>query len=283
MNKGDRQFELFDTRDKAGTGTVSGVPKVPLSCPDSLDDEGVLRQLPYAGVGDVQPLCNIVVERRFGDRALPALELLWCRFSGFGKDRIVVEQKVVIETLARLDTQEARARLARIVTERDLPRPLLITGLRAARSASLKLPKPFVASLMDDHEPQVRELAIVLSELAGPDIARLKACLADPQYAVRKAAAIVMGKLGFDADEARTILLSELRRCPMTAVINALLAIADDDIAVHLGRCAQTHPEFAEIIMIGLEDMETDISRKIVRRIRTNLQQLHSPTCATDP
>ena len=126
----------------------------------------------------------------------PALELLWRRFSGLGNDRIVVEQKVVIETLARLDTQEARARLARIVTERDLPRPLLITALRAARSASLKLPKPFVASLMDDHEPQVRELAIVLGELAGPDIARLKACLADPQYAVRKTAATVMGKLG---------------------------------------------------------------------------------------
>ena len=270
MKKGDRQFDLFDTRDKADPGPVSAAAQFPSSCPDGLDDEDVLRQLTDADVCDVQSFCSVIVERRLGDRALPALELLWRKFMGYGHDRVVTEQKVVLETLAMLDTKEAHARLAGIVTGRDLPPPLLITALQAVQSASLKLPKHFVASLLGHCEPHIRELAISLSELAGPDIARLKACLADPHYAVRKAAAIVTGKLGYDDVEARAILLSELRRCPTTAVITALSAIVDDDIAVHLGRCADSHPEFADIIMIELEDMGTDISRKIVRRIRAN-------------
>ena len=246
MRKRDLQFDLFAKRDNAETGAAGAASCFHLPCPDSLEDEEVLDRLPDAGLSDVQPLCHLVAERRLGDRALPALERLWRRFAGFGHERLLLEQKTVLETLAKLDTGKARDLLASIVTGRDFPRPLQLTALRAARAA-------------------------LLSEFSGPETAALKDCLSDPEQAVRKAAAIVMGKLGYVG--AKAILLNELCRCPSDAIIDALSGIVDEEVAVHLGRCANAHPELAERIMLELEDMEIPISRKIAHRIHTNLRQ----------
>ena len=51
-------------------------------------------------------------------------------------------------------------------------------------------------------------------------------------------------------------------------MVDALATIADDDIVVHLGRCAERHPELAGRIAAELEEMQTPRSLKIASRIR---------------
>ena len=160
------------------------------------------------------------------------------RFKGFGHDKPLPEQTAVIETLAKLETAGARQLLAEIA--HDLPSPLLPAALSAALSASLRLPVHVLRPLLADADPRIRELAARLSGFGQPDIGALEACLGDTQPAVRRAAAIVLGQFGHAA--AKVTLLNELRRAPTGDIVEALSAIADDDIVVHLGRCAAAHP-----------------------------------------
>ena len=259
------QFDLFSTRGTVVTDAAAA-PR-PLN-PETLSDEDILDRLPMAGISDVRLLCSLAVRRRLGDRAVPALEVLWRRFKGFGRERPLTEQTAVIETLAGLGTEAAGQALARVVAAHDLPPPLLPAALSAALSASLKLPAHFLRPLLGHADPRIRELAARLSGFGQPDIGALDACLNDTQPAVRRAAAVVLGKFGYAG--ARAILLNELRRTPTGEIVEALSAIADDDIVVHLGRCAEAHPALAGQIAAELEEMETPLSLRVARRIRVD-------------
>ncbi|MYF07838.1 MAG: hypothetical protein F4233_08130 [Rhodospirillaceae bacterium] len=239
--------------------------------PETLSDADILDRIPNARIADVRVLCSLAVERRLGDRAVPALEALWRRFKGFGHDKPLPEQTAVIETLAKLETAGARQLLAEIATAYDLPPPLLPAALSAALSASLRLPVHVLRSLRAHADPRIRELAARLSGFGQRDIGALAACLGDTQPAVQRAAAVVLGQFGHAA--AKAILLSELRRAPTGEIVEALSAIADDDIVVHLGRCAAAHPALAGRIAAELEGMETALSLKVARRIRDDLAE----------
>ena len=257
------QFDLF-----TGGGTVepaAGPADKPFR-PEALSDEDILARIPSAGISDVGLLCNLAIERGLGDRAVPALETLWRRFKGFGYERPEPQQTAAIDTLVKLGTARAKQLLVDIVTARDLPPPLLPAALSAARSAALHLPAHFVRPLLAHADPRIREQAARLSGFGQPDIGALAACLDDTQPAVRRAAAIVLGQFG-DA-RAKAILLSELQRTPTGEIVEALSAIADDDIVVHLGRCADAHPALAGRIAMELEEMETPRSLRVARRIR---------------
>ena len=265
------EAEQFDLFTGGGTVAPAAVPADKPICPETLSDADILDRIPNARIADVRVLCGLAVERGLGDRAVPALEALWRRFKGFGYDRPLPEQTSVIEMLARLETAGARQLLAEIVTARDLPPPLLPAALSAALSASLKLPVHVLRPLLADADPRIRELAAMLSGFGQPDIGALEACLGDTQPAVRRAAAIVLGRFGHAA--AKAILLSELQRAPTGDIVEALAAIDDNDIVVHLGRCADAHPALAGRIAAELEEMETARSLKVARRIRADLAE----------
>ena len=260
---GVRQADLFGDRG-AVTSVAVGAAR-PLS-PNTLSDEELLARLPGARIAEAGLLCGLVVERGLGDRALPALESLWRRFAGFGQDRLLPEQGAVVETLAKIGTAHAREMLAGIVMAPDLPFPLLATALRAALAVSLRLPATFTGPLLAHGDPEIREFAIRLCAHGRSEFSALEACLADTHSAVRRAAAIVLG--GFGRDRAKAVLLPELARQPDGDVVDALAGIADDDIVVHLGRCAEAHPELAGQIAAELEEMQTPRSLKIASRIR---------------
>jgi len=260
------QFDLFSSREPvAPSASSAGQPR----SREVLSDEEILDRLPNAGISEAQPLCNLVIERNLGVRAAPALESLWRRFKGFGRDRPYPEQTAVIETLAKLETAGPKQLLAEIATAHDLPPPLLPAALSAALSASLTLPVHFLRPLLGHADPRIRELAARLSGFGQPDIGALDACLDDTQPAVRRAAAVVLGRFGYAG--ARAILLNELGRTPTGEIVEALSAIADDDIVVHLGRCAEAHPALAGRIAAELEEMETPLSLRVARRIRNDL------------
>ena len=269
MTRAGRQpeAEQFDLFSGGGTVGTAAVPADKPFCPEALSDEDILDRLPDAGIADVRLLCDLIVERGLGDRAVPALEALWRRFKGFGLERPEPQQTAVIETLAKLGTARAKQLLVDIVTAAsDLPPSLLPAALSAALSASPRLPPAFLSPLLAHADSRIRELAARLSGFGQPDIGALAACLDDTQQAVRRAAAIVLGQFG-DA-RAKAILLSELQRTPTGEIVGALSAIADEDIIVHLGRCAEAHPALAERIATELEEMETSRSLRVARRIR---------------
>ncbi len=263
MDDRSRQFDLFGDRPPAAP--VSAPASRPLR-PDTLSDDEILDLLPDAGMRDAVLLCRLVVERGLGDRALPALDRLWRRFRGYGRERPQPEQEAVLEALAGIGTKAAAARLAGIVTAADLPPPLLPAALRAALQAGLGLPRGFAGPLLGHHDPRIRELAARLGRFGASDIAALEEAVGDSHAPVRRAAAVVLGRLG--RASATPVLLEELRRDPAREIVTALAGIADGDVAVHLGRCAEAHPALAEAVAAALEEIETELSLKIARRIR---------------
>ncbi len=270
MTRAGRQpeAEQFDLFTGGGTVEPAAVPADKPFCPEALSDEDILDRLPDAGIADARLLCDLIVERGLGDRAVPALEALWRRFKGFGLDRPEPQQTAVIETLEKLGTACAKRLLADIVTASDLPPALLPAALSAALSASLRLPPAFLSPLLAHADSRIREMAARLSGFGQPDVGALAACLDDTQQAVRRAAAIVLGQFG-DA-RAKAVLLEELHRTPTGEIVEALSAIADEDIIVHLGRCAKEHPALAGRITMELEEMETPRSLRVARRIRSS-------------
>ena len=258
------QFDLFAERR---TVEPTAVPAETPLCFEVLSDREIIARLPFAGISHVRPLCDLIVKRSLGDRALPSLEALWQRFRGFGNERPEPEQTAVIETLVKLGTARARATLSAIVTAGDLPPPLLPSTLAAALAVSLKLPATFVSPLLAHADPKIRELAARLSGFGQPDTGALEACLDDPQPAMQRAAAIVLGQFGCAG--AKSTLLNELQLIPTGDIVEALSAIADDDVIVHLGRCAESHPALACRIATELEEMETPLSLKVACRIRS--------------
>lgn len=263
MDDRSRQFDLFGDRPPAAS--VSAPASRPLR-PDTLSDDDILDLLPDAMMRDAVLLCGLVVERGLGDRALPALDRLWRRFRGFGRERPQPEQEAVLEALAGIGTKAATDRLAGIVTAADLPPPLLPVALRAALQAGLALPRGFAGPLLGHDDPRVRELAARLGQFGTSDIAALEESIGDIHRPVRRAAAVALGWLG--RASAKPVLLEELRRDPAREIVTALAGIADGDVAVHLGRCAEAHPALAETVAAVLEEMETELSLKIARRIR---------------
>ena len=263
MTAPSRQFDLFGDRPPAAPVAR---PASPPLLPDTLSDDDILDRLPDAGMRDAVLLCGIVVQRGLGDRALPALDLLWRRFAGFGRDRPQPEQEAVVQALARIGTKAATDRLAVIVTAADLPPPLLPAALLAAFEAGLALPRGFAGPLLRHADPRVRGLAARLGRFGAHDIAALEELIGDLHRPVRRATAVTLGRLG--RASAKPVLLEELHRDPARDIVTALARIADDDVAVHLGRCAESHPALAEPVAAALEDIETELSLRIARRIR---------------
>ena len=176
---------------------------------------------------------------------MPALEELWRRFAGYGIGAPLVEQRAVLGTLAQLDCGAARAALKGIVLSGGLPASLLSAALRAAADAGLALPAAFVGPLLDHGDIAVREPAFI-----------------------RRSGALALGNLG-DAG-AREALIEELIRNPSGEVIEALAAIADDDVIVHLGRCAECHPAFVDIVLDILREMGSAKAARLARRLEAS-------------
>ena len=249
------QLDLFDARDEGVPDRDSSISE-PLSAmsPEDYTDDDLLATVSTAGLSNVDALCSEVVARSLMT-AVPALETLWQRFIGFGPNKPHRQQLAVIDTLARLDGPRPQAALRRIVLSRTLPGSLLPVALQAAIQARLALPARFVEPLLAHDETTVRRAAFSLAVRSGVAVDRLREGLQDPSDEIRLLAAVALGLRG-DA-QARLPLIQELLRSPSTDVIEAVTAVWDDDVIVHLGRCGQRHPHLAGAVLEALQDIGT--------------------------
>ena len=266
--KGESQPDLFDERGLTDARGVEMplVPDTPL-VPADLADEALIALLPQASMLAAEGLCREVASRGLVG-AVPALEQVWRRFAGFGIGTPLVEQRAVLNALARLDCAEARTALRGIVLSKGLPASLLSAALGAAAEAALSLPAGFVGPLLEHEDAAVRTAAFALAPRAGVPVELLRDGLGDPSAAVRRLAAIAMGNAG-DAG-ATAPLAAELARNPSAAAIEALASIGDEDAIVHLSRCAERHPKLAGTIVDALRDMDSPRADRLVRRLKAH-------------
>ena len=243
----------------AGEGPTAG----------ELSNYELIETLPRPSVSDVEALCSEVVSRSL-EEAVPALESLWRRFVGFGIETPYPEQLAVLDALALLNGEAARTALERIVLSDRLPDSLSPAALRAAADAGLALPAEFLIPRLGHGDDAVREPAFELALRArgGLPVRPLRDGLADPLASIRRCAAIAMGNRG--DGEAKDLLIAELARNPSTDVIEALAAIRDDDVIVHLGRCAKGHPALQRAVIEALHDMESPKAQRLAERIEAD-------------
>ena len=73
--------------------------------------------------------------------------------------------------------------------------------------------------------------------------------------------------------EAREPMVGELERNATAEVIEALAGIGDDDAIMHLGRCAENRPAFAENVLGALRDVETAKAERLVQRLEADCRR----------
>ena len=233
---------------------------------DSLTDDELLQRVPRAGLSNVEAVCSQLVARSL-QAAVPALEALWRRFTGFGTERPLREQLAVVDTLARLGGADARAALRRIALSRDLPAPLAAAVLRAAADARLTLPAAFVDSFLDHEDDLVREAAFTLAARSNVAAERLREGLSDRSARNRRLAAIALGLRG--DPKARQPLYNELARHPSAEVIEAITEVWDDDAIVYLGRCARRHPRLTGLVLDALSEIGSPRADIVARNLES--------------
>ena len=265
-----RQLDLF--AERGGVEPRHPPQAVASSDPapavDTLSDDDLLELIPNAGPSNVEAVCSEVVSRSL-QAAVPALEALWRRFSGFGIEMPLREQLAVVDTLARLGGTDARAALRRVVLWKGLPASLLPAALQAAASARLALPAPFVDPLLDHENAAVRGTAFALAASANVPADRLHASLFDRSAANRRAAAIALGRRG--DSRARQPLFDELDRNPSPEIIEAVATVWDDDAIVRLGRCARRHPRLAGAVLDALREIGSPRAEIVARQVETHV------------
>ena len=262
------QLDLFAER---GRVIVRRVPE-PIVTPaatsvETLSNDDLLESIQKAGPSNIEAVCSEVVSRSL-EAAVPALEALWGRFAGFGVEKPLREQLVVLDSLARLGGMDARSTLRGIVLSKGLPASLLPAASQAAASAGLALPAAFVGPLLDHEDAAVRGAAFVLAVRTDVPADRLREGLFDRSAANRRAAAVALGLRG-DAS-ARQPLYDELARYASPEVIEAITAVWDDDAIVHLGRCARRHPRLAGAVVDALRDIATPRAETVACHLETS-------------
>lgn len=264
-----RQLDLFAERGGVEPRHSPRTAASSASAPavDTLSGDDLLELIPNVGPSNVETVCSEVVSRSL-QAAVPALEALWRRFSGFGIEKPLPEQLAVVDTLARLGGADARSALRRIVLWKGLPASLLPAALQTAESAGLALPAPFVAPLLDHEDAAVRGAAFALAASANVPADHLHACLFARSAADRRAAAVALGLRG--DSRARQPLVEELERSPSPEIIEAVAAVWDDDAIVRLGRCARRHPRLAGAVLDALREIGSPRAEVVARQVQTH-------------
>src|SRR6202162_4629989 len=100
----------------------------------ALDDQALIAAIPESNLADSIALAAEAGRRRLA-AAVPSLETLCRRFSGFGIDRIVPEQAAALQALAAIGGREAAQAVSQLIVREVVqgPKPNGKVGrLRAA-------------------------------------------------------------------------------------------------------------------------------------------------------
>jgi HEAT repeats len=266
----DSAFEQFVLFSGAGVTTTEPeadadpIDWAPLD-PARMSDAELIAALPRARQVDAPGLAQEAVRRALPD-AVPALEALCRRFSGFGLEREVTEQVAALRGLASIGGAAARETMTRLIVSGAVRGPGVRVALEVAAGLGCRLPPDQVAMFLRDNHPAVREAACWCALGGGMVLEGLIDLLADLHGGVARAAALALGRLG--RREGYAALVGLLRTAPTEEVIRAVAGIAEDDDWVRLGQTAVRLPELAAVVLEVLEESEERRAKVVADGVR---------------
>ncbi len=263
----DRQFDIFKVKGRpAERGHPGSQPRQLVAC-EELDDGTLVAALARASIRDCVALAAEAGRRRLA-AAIPGLDAVCRRHTGFGADRIVPEQAAAIDALVMIGGPDASRTLARLVAQRVVQGPCLQRSMAAAARLGARLPSGRVAELLQHGEPEIRADACRCARPWPEVLPVLRGLLDDGHADVRKAAACALGRMG--RSEVRPLLVRHLREAPTAELIDAVAAVADEECLILLGRIARTAPDLTVAALDALDATDHPRAVKIAGGIREN-------------
>jgi hypothetical protein len=261
-----RQLDLFDAAGRRSNITEVSVGR-PRTVTTELDDAALVAAIAAAARRDCQGLAAEAGRRRLAS-AVPALEALCRRFAGLGRERAIAEQTAAFEALAAIGGTAAAAAAADLIVKRVIEGPGLGVALAAAARLGVRLPDEVAARLLRASAAEIRAGACgcVRVRPSPAVIALLIELLADADRRVAYESALALGPVGHT--EARPILTRLLREMPSPRVIEAAIAVADEECLVLLGRLARTRPDLADSALAALDGSSSPRAATIAAAVR---------------
>jgi HEAT repeat protein len=262
------QLDLFSA--PAGSRAERPVPQgmEPRPAAAALDDQALIAAIPESSLADSVALATEAGRRRLA-AAVPALEALCRRFSGFGADRMVPEQAAALEALATIGTREAAQAVSRLIVRAAVRGPALSLAVSIAARIGATLPVDVLRSLLGHPDPGIRAGACGCARRRPELIAMMIDLLDDLNRGVARSAACALGQIG--RIEARPMLARLLVEEPSEDIIDAVASIADEACMVQLGRIARTEPALADAVLAALEGIDHPRANAIAAAVRSVL------------
>ncbi len=243
------QLDLFSVSALPAERLPPGRTTGPLIACNTLDDDSLVAAILDAGIRD-----SVALVAEAGCRglaaAIPVLEALCRRFTGFGADWIVPEQAAALGALVAIGGADAAQTIVRLIAKRVVQGPCLRQAVTAAARLGAKFSVGTVLELVRHDDPQIRE-SVCRCARPRPDVVPpLRDLLDDLDADVRKAAAC------------------DLREEPTAELLDAIAPVADDECVILLGRVARAAPDLSEAVLDALDAIDHPWAEKIVNAIR---------------
>jgi HEAT repeat protein len=263
----EQQLDLFSS---AGIQAVRPLPLNRELRPAAtvLDDEALIAAIPHSILADSIALAAEAGRRRLA-AAVPKLESLCRRFSGFGIDRMVPEQAAALQALAAIGGREAAQAVSRLIVRAVVQGPTLNLAVSTAAQTGSALPPDVLRSLLRHPDPGIRCSACGCARRCPDLICVMIDLLDDLNQGVARSAACALGQIG--RIEARPMLAKLLRDEPSEEVIDAVSSIADEECIVQLGRIARTEAALSNAALNALEDIDQPRANAIATAVRNAL------------
>ena len=230
-----------------------------------LDDQALITAIPDANLADSIALAAEAGRRRLA-AAVPSLETLCRRFSGFGIDHMVPEQAAALQALAVISGREAAQAVSQLIVRGVVQGPALNLAVSTAARIGSTLPTDILRSLLRHPDPGIRASACGCARRRPELISVMIELLDDLNQGVARSAACALGQIG--RSEARPMLAKLLREEPSEQVIDAVSSIADEECMIQLGRIARTEPTLSEAALNALEGIDQPRANAIATAVR---------------
>jgi HEAT repeat protein len=263
----DQQLDLFSSSDiQAERPLPQSMELRPTAM--ALDDQALIAAIPESNLADSIALATEAGRRRLV-AAIPSLETLCRRFSGFGIDRMVPEQAAALQALAVISGRDAAQAVSQLIVRGVVQGPALNLAVSTAARIGSALPADVLRSLLRHPDPAVRASVCGCARRRPELIFVMIDLLEDLNQGVAKSAACALGQIG--RIEARPMLAKLLREEPSEEVIDAVSSVADDECIVQLGRIARTQPALSDAALNALEGIDQPRANAIATAIRNVL------------
>jgi len=188
----DQQLDLFSSAD------IQAERRLPQSMElrptaTALDDQALIAAIPESNLADSIALATEAGRRRLA-AAVPSLETLCRRFSGFGIDRMVPEQAAALQALAAIGGREAAQAVSQLIVRGVVQGPTLNLAASTAARIGSTLPTDVLRSLLRHPDPGIRASVCGCARRRQELISVMIDLLDDLNQGVARSAACALGQ-----------------------------------------------------------------------------------------